>query len=214
MSLKTRKVTKWIMIGSVLTFLTLLTMFALFFTMVFTGGLAQTGNDYRDYGKIYELLYDRRTGMITFPEVLSEEMVDIHFSYSYQDTWDDPTVYLFLQGTYSPEAYAEEVARLENAQKVYSGTVCKLLRDEEGKYSHPAYIAIENHNNAYEYALLTGENQITYIYTSFYDREKIPFDAQYLPEDFMTDEGREFGSGYNIYVSRQGSHGIVYDNTR
>ena len=47
------------------------------------------------------------------------------------------------------------------------------------------------YDEGYEYALLTGENQITYISTSFIDKENVKFSEDYLPYDFMTEEGRE-----------------------
>ena len=71
-------------------------------------------------------------------------------------------------------------------EKKQTDGVKKLLRDEQQKYPYPAFIAVENHGNSYEYALLSGENQITYIYTLF-------------------------GSGYSIYVRAQGSGAISYD---
>ena len=126
----------------------------------------------------------------------------------------DPTVCIFLQGTYTPEAYAEEVARLKSTRKVYGGTERVLLRDEDNKYPYPVYIAVENQSYQYEYALLTGENQITYIYTAWFEREDVEFDQQYLPIDFMTEVGREFGSGYSIYEMQRDSLGISYDTTR
>lgn len=72
---------------------------------------------------------------------------------------------------------------------------------------------MENHGNSYEYALLSGENEITYIYTLFFSKEDVRFDEQYLPKDFMSEEGKEFGSGYSIYAKSQGSSVITYDYT-
>ncbi len=214
MKMKTKKFIKWLIIGAVLTVLTIITLIAVLVTLFFTGGPPKKSDDYRDYKEIYDLMYDSRSGMVVFPENLSENMTDIEFSYSYQDTFGSPTVHIFLQGTYNQEEYDKEVERLEHTYKTYGGTKRELLRDEEGKYPYPAYIAVENHSYSYEYALLTGENQITYILTGFFEKNKVPFDDKYLPEDFMTEEGREFGSGYSIYVEFQDSEGISYDYTR
>ncbi len=214
MNPKTKKVIKWVIIGSVLTVLTIITLLAWLVTMFITGGRPQKSSDYKDYKEIYNLMYDSRSGMVVFPEELPQNMTEISFSYSYQDTFNFPTVYIFLQGTYNQEEYDKEVERLEHTHKVYGGTKKELLRDEEGDYPYPAYIAVENHSRGYEYALLTGENQITYILTAFFEKDKIPFDKKYLPTDFMTEEGRTFGSGYSIYVKSQDSSMISYDYTR
>lgn len=194
--------------------LTLFSLLVCFFTLVFFGGPAQKSHDPGDYQEIFELRMGISAGLIVFPEELAEGMTDVTFSYYYRDTWNTPTVSIFLQGTYTPEEYAAEVARLENIRKVNGDTERVLLRDESGKYPYPTYIAMENYAHQYEYAMLTGENQITYIYTSWFDTEDVEFDKKYLPDDFMTEEGREFGSGYCIYVKQQDSSGISYDTSR
>ena len=70
------------------------------------------------------------------------------------------------------------------------------------------------YDEGYEYALLTGENQITYISTSFIDKENVKFSEDYLPYDFMTEEGRAFGSGYSIYYGKVLATMIDTDYTR
>lgn len=214
MKKRTKKIIKWVIIGSVLTIVTLFTLLICFLILVFFGGPPKKSDNYKDYQEIFELRLSSGSGLIVFPEELAESMTDIDFSYYYRDTWNMPTVSIFLQGTYSPEEYAAEVQRLEKTRKVYGGTERILLRDEEGKYPYPAYIAVENHHHHYEYALLTGENQITYIYTAFFEEEDVEFDKKYLPTDFMTPEGRAFGSGYSIYIKSMSSTGIGYDTTR
>lgn len=211
---KRKKTIKWIIIGCVLTVLTIITLFVLLIILFLFGGPTKKSHDVKDYPEIFELHLGSSGGLIVFPEELAEGMTDIDFSYYYRDTVNIPTVSIFLQGTYTAEEYAKEVERLENTRKIYGGTERALLRDEEGKYAYPAYIAVENHSHAYEYALLTGDNQITYIFTVFFDREDVEFDTKYLPVDFMTEEGREFGSGYSIYEMHRDGLGISYDTSR
>ena len=191
--------------------LTMITLAALFLTLVFTGGWAKKSKNIADYPKILTEESNMRTGFFVFPEEITEEMTDITFDYYYKDTMFDPTISVFLQATYEEEQYQEEIDRLSNLEKKQTDGVKKLLRDEQHKYPYPAFIAVENHGNSYEYALLSGENQITYIYTLFFTKEDIRFDEQYLPDDFMNEEGKEFGSGYSIYVKAQGSSAISYD---
>lgn len=191
--------------------LTMLTLAALFLTLVFTGGWAKKSKNIADYPQILTEESNMRTGFFVFPEEITEEMTDITFDYYYKDTMFDPTISVFLQATYEEEQYQEEIDRLSNLEKKQTDGVKKLLRDEQQKYPYPAFIAVENHGNSYEYALLSGENQITYIYTLFFTKEDIRFDEQYLPDDFMNEEGKEFGSGYSIYVRAQGSGAISYD---
>ena len=191
--------------------LTLITLVVLFFTLAFTGGPAKRSKNIADYPRILTEESNMRTGFFVFPEKLTDEMTNITFDYYYKDTLFDPTISVFLQATYEEEQYKEEIDRLSNLEKKQTDGVKKLLRDDQHKYPYPAFIAVENHGNSYEYALLSGENQITYIYTLYFTKEDIHFDERYLPIDFMTEEGKDFGSGYSIYVKAQGSSAISYD---
>lgn len=192
---------------------TLVTLAALLLTVAFTGGWAKTSKNITDYPQILTEESNMRTGFFVFPEKITEEMSDITFDYYYKDTLFDPTISVFLQATYEEEQYKKEIDRLSNLQKIQLDGVKKLLRDEQKKYPYQAFIAVENHGNSYEYALLSGENEITYIYTLFFSKEDVRFDEQYLPKDFMSEEGKEFGSGYSIYAKSQGSSTITYDYT-
>ena len=184
--------------------LTIITLTILFFTLLFTGGPAKRSKDIADYPEILMEASNMRTGFFVLPDKITEEMSDITFDYYYKDTLFDPTISVFLQATYEEEQYKEEIDRLQNLEKNQSDGSKKLLRDDLNRYPYPAFIAVENHNQSYEYALLSGENQITYIYTMFFSKEDIRFDKSYLPIDFMTAEENEFGSVYSIYIKSKG----------
>lgn len=86
-----------------------------------------------------------------------------------------------MQCTYDEADYQAEIERLENTYKQYGATVKKLHYDEEG-FAYPAYVAVEGHVGDYEYALLSGENQITYIFIECLTEEgleKVPI--EFLP---------------------------------
>lgn len=200
MSRKSKKVIKWIIIGLVLGVLTLITFCVWFLTMVFFGGPAYRTTNIKNYQQIYEK--EMQTGLIVFPDEITEDMSDTEFSFYWKDTWDDPTVSIFLQCTYTEEAYEAEVERLEYTRKVYGGTVRRLMKDEGEKYPYPAYVAIDNHHSTYEYALLSGEREITYIHTGWFDRENVKFSQEYLPKDFMVTQEDPFLDGYSIYIKK------------
>ena len=198
-----------LMTGSML--VTLLTVIALFITLVITGGWTKRSSNISDYPHILTEETNMGTGFFIFPEKLTEKMTDIAFDYYYKDTLFDPTISVFLQVTYEQKQYEEEINRLSNLQKKQKDGIKKLIRDNENKYPYPAFIAVENHGNSYEYALLSGETQITYIYTMNFSKDEILFEEKYLPADFMTEKGKEFGSGYSVYVETQSSSFISYD---
>ncbi len=207
-----KKLWKGILIGAVLTFFTVFVLITVFLWLFFTGGPAKTTKDLKRYEEIFEL--SMNSGLIIFPEHISDKAVQTDFYSYYRDMFGSPSYEIYLQCTYEPEEYQAEIERLENTYKKYAGTERRLLKDTEGKYNYPAYIAIENHHYSYEYALITGENQITYISVSGRDKEKVKFSKDYLPEDFMTEAGRNFTSGYSIYISSISSDHISYDTTR
>lgn len=209
---KRKKLWKGILIGVVLAILTVFVAATVLVWLFLTGGPAKKTKKIEDYAKIFDLQVN--TGFIVFPEEISEKVVETDFYYYYRDMLFSPAYEVYLQCTYEPEEYQAEVKRLENTYKKYAGTERILLKDVQEKYNYPAYIAIENHHNGYEYALLTGENQITYISTAYREKGQVKFSKDYLPTDFMTEAGRSFTSGYSIYISSMSANGISYDTTR
>lgn len=209
---KKQKMWKGIVIGIVLTALTMFVLLTVFLWLVFTGGPAEKTTDIEKYAEIFELQI--HTGLMIFPEEISENTLETDFYSYYRDMFGSPSYEIYLQCTYEPEEYQKEIERLENTYKRYGGTERKLLRDIEEKYNYPVYIAVENHHYSYEYAMLTGENQITYVSMAFREKEDVSFNKEYLPSDFMTEVGRSFTSGYSIYISSISSSGISYDETR
>lgn len=213
MNRKVKKIGKGILIGILLTIVTLFTLVFVFLYLVFFGGPAKVTRDIEDYEAVLSNPYVQ-TGYIVFPEKIPEGALETEFYNSYRDTFNSPTLQTYLTCVYDTETYQKEIERLENTAKTYGDKKKTLLRDEKKKFQYPAYIAVENAAYKYEYALLTGENQITYISTSFIDKENVKFSEDYLPYDFMTEEGRAYGSGYSIYYGRVLATMIDTDYTR
>lgn len=209
---KRNKLIIGVVIGVVLTGITMFVLFIAFIWLFLTGGSPEETTDIERYQEIFD--FQMNSGLLVFPEQMPEDGVNTEFYSYYRDTFGSPTYQIYLKCTYEPDEYEAEVERLEYARKIYSGTEKKLLRDEDSKYGYPAYIAIENHHDCYEYALLTGEYEIVYISTAFIEREDVYFDEKYLPSDYMTNEGESFTSGYSIYIAKMDSWGIEYDSTR
>lgn len=210
---KVKKIVKGFVIGICLAGATLFTAFFVLMYLVFFGPPATITKDVNRYGEIFS---ERgiQTAYIVFPEKIPEGAKVTGYYHYYRDTWNTPTVQTYLQCVYDDATYKEETDRLENTSKTYGDRKMELLRDEKKKFNFPVYIAVENAAHSYEYALLTGENEITYIYTSYIEKNKVKFDKEYLPYDFMTDEGRAFGSGYSIYYAIASSSMIDTDFTR
>ena len=212
---KYKKIIKWFLIGIGLAFATLITAIIVIFYFFLIGGPAKTTKDIGKYETIFEE-QGLRTGYMVFPESIPEGVEDVDFYHSYRDTLFSPTVETFLQCTYDEKTYQKEVDRLENTSKTYGNKKMLLLRDTEQKFYYPAYIAVENAASTYEYALLTGERQITYIFTMYRDSGDVHFDKKYLPKDYdeKAEEEPVFGSGYSIYYSNVSSNVITTDYTR
>ena len=210
---KVKKIVKGFLIGLCLAAATLFTAFFVLVYLFFFGPPATITKDVSTYEEIFE---ERaiQTAYLVFPETIAEQAKVNGYYHYYRDTWNDPTVQTYLQCVYDDATYKAEIDRLENTSKTYGNRKMELLRDEKKKFGFPAYIAVENAAHSYEYALLTGENEITYIYTSYIEKNKVKFNKEYLPYDFMTDEGREFGSGYSIYYASVSSAMIDTDFTR
>ena len=194
----------------------IITLFTIFFALVFLffmGGPAKTYKDIQDYPKIFNE-NGIRTGYITFPEEIPEGTLETEFYHKYRDTLFSPTVQTYLKCKYTDVAFKKEILRLENTSKTYGNRKEVLKRDDEGKYNYPAYIAVENAADTYEYALITGDNEIVYIFTMYGDEVSLGFDKKYLPSDYMTEEGKEFGSGFSIYYATVSKDSISEDYSR
>ena len=202
---KKQKLWIGIIIGAVVSVVTLGVLFFIFMLLVLFGGPAERTTDIAKYEETMSKYPNVQTGFISFPETIPESATDAEFYFSFKDTWDDPTCEVFLQCTYDEADYQAEVERLENTKKKYGSVERYLLRDEEGRFEYPAYIAIDANNYAYEYALLTGERQITYIYTSFmYEENLKKISARYLPSDYDSrKEQMKPMEGYTIYLVQE-----------
>ncbi len=216
MDSKKRKIKIGIIIGGSITAVLLLAAVGIFCLRILFGDGKKEfyGTQYYDDLKDYEYF---NTAFMTFPENLSEDLEAVEFYYIRQDFLvGRPCYEVFLQCTYTPEEYEAEVERLNHTRKVFEYTrECTLLRDEEGRFAYPAYIAIDNHFHSYEYALLTGDNQITYIATSIFGADDLHFDTDYLPSDYMCEPKEDFfGSGYCIYIKERTEDVVDYDYTR
>lgn len=193
-----------IAIGSVISVITLGAMFVVFILLFLYGGPAEVTTDINQYEDTMTKYEHVLTGFIVFPEQVPDSAQNTDFYFSYQDTWNAPTLEVFLQCTYDEEDYQAEIARLENTQKRYGTRVSTLLRDEEGRYSYPVYIAVDGYWDSFEYAVLSGEQQITYIYTAYKRAENLKkVDVKYLPTDYNSRQEAYTGmEGYCIYLKK------------
>ena len=195
---KKKKIIIGVVVGAALALCTLVTLLGVLVYLFLYGGPATVSKDIAGYEKIFNE-NGLHTAYITFPEHIPEGTEKTDYYHYYRDTWNFATVETFLQCTYTPETYQKELERLQNISKTYGNQTVQLRRDEGVKYNYPAYVAVENKGYTYEYALLSGTNEITYIMTMDFHKNDVHFDAKYLPSDYMTDE-----VGYSIYNTSAG----------
>ncbi len=211
--IKTKKIIIGIIIGIILAGLTVFTLAFVLLVLFIAGPPAKVTKNINDYSKIYEEM-GVQSGLIVFPDEISANASDVKFYHYYRDTLFDPTVETFLQCTYTDEEYAKEIGRLENAHKTYSGRTEYLQKDKKNRFNYPAYIAIDYAPISYEYALLTGDNQITYFFVMF--KDKTHTDKKYLPNDFMVDKTPEssYDVDYSIYIVSDSGYSRELDYTK
>jgi len=205
-----------IAVGAIISVVTLIGAVIILFMLALFGGPAEITRDIAKYEETLSKYPYVRTGFISFPETIPESATDIDFYFFFKDTWDDPTCEVFLQCTYDDKDYLTEVDRLEHTKKKYGSVERYLLRDVENRFGYPAYIAIDAFDRSYEYALLTGDRQITYVYTAYKEEQFMQkIESKYLPSDFdrKMDE-MKFGEGYSIYLSQMDEFGWSCDYSR
>ena len=172
-----------------------------------------------------ELLADRKdleTGFVVFPPAIPDSAMENgpEFYYSYETNVFDPEAEVFLRCTYSESDFQAELDRLESyaqelspdaAGEEYEHEPHPFVRDERGLFSYPAYIAILADDYAYEYALVTGEREITYVYFAFRspgEFKAVPADC--LPEPFDAFLRRDEGMVNIYYFPKLGATNVYY----
>lgn len=207
-------------VGVIISIMTIIALAIICGLLFGFGGPAEVTTDASKYSETITKYGAMRTALITFPKELPESARDVDFYFSYKDTWNSPTCEVFLQCTYDEAEYQAEVERLESTRKRYGSIQTSLRADVEGRFTYPVYIAVDGHSEAYEYALLSGENQITYIYISHKKQKDLrKIESLYLPADFDSRQmSTRDGEGYSIYLIREESadrkQGAQYDFTR
>ena len=198
------KVLIGMIIGVVISLITLCTVAIILFFIFISGGSAEIVKDSNKYEETIAGYHNLHSGLITFPEIIPQSARDIDFYSYYREPLGAPVVEIFLQCTYNEEDYHAELQRLEHAQKTfkYGTKVTNLMKEEDGRYPYTAYIAIDGFENSYEYAMLTGERQITYIHKAYKesgDLKKIS--TSFIPSDF---DSRMYelneAEAFNIYL--------------
>lgn len=217
---KGQKLSLGMVVGTAISAMTLVALGIICVLAFMYGGPAEVTTDASKYSETIIQYGAMRTALITFPEELPESARGVDFYFSYKDTWNSPACEVFLQCTYDEADYQAEVERLENTKKRYSSIQTLLRRDEEERFAYPVYIAVDGRSEAYEYALLSGEKQITYIYTSHKKQKDLhKIESKYLPADFDSRQAStRDGEGYSIYLIQEESidrkQGAQYDFTR
>ena len=191
-----------IVVGAILGTVTLITLAIVLLLFVFTDGPPDVITGIENYEEAITKYDDMRTGLVVFPETIPKSATEADFYFSYQFIWDDPDMEVFLQCTYDEEDYRKEIIRLENTQKQYGSVVRTQISDEEGVYPYPAYIAVDGHSYCYEYALLTGERQITYIYSSLNYKNPARRSWSCRPPDLSEDHKNRHGHNPDLLSPR------------
>ncbi len=169
-------------------------------------------SEYEEVMSSYEDNNEVYSGFIIFPESIPNSARDIDYYCSYEIFIAGRAVCeVYLQCTYDEADYQAEIQRLESTYKQYGATIKKLQYDEVG-FAYPAYVAVDGHVGDYEYALLSGENQITYIFIACISKENMEKVTQeILPYDYAVVENqtnerqRENYSIYCIKIDDQNS---------
>lgn len=197
-----RKIWIGIVIGASVGLITLAALFAVLVLLFLYGGPSDVEENVEKYEEMLSKYSNAKTAYIVFPETIPASASDMDFYFSFQDTWNAPTQEVYLQCTYDETDYLAEIQRLEQTRKQYGSVTRVLLKDEEGRYPYPVYIAQDGYWDSYEYAMLTGENQITYVFTSMMRADKLKkVNKNLLPEDFDSRQEEYTGiEGYNIYL--------------
>ncbi len=211
--IKKKRFLKGFLLGIVLTCLTCYALMNAFIYLVIMGGPGRKLSEAAQYQEIFDEKYRLQTGLIIFPETIPQNVVEPEFRFRWRDYFNTPMHEIFLQCNYDDATYKKEIDRLEKTAKVYGNRRENLLHKKNENYPYEAYVSIENHQLSYEYAMITGFNQITYISLSSVRDKPVGFPSKYLPIDYF-EEDTGFAGGYSIYMESNTNLGLSSDFTR
>lgn len=141
-----------------------------------------------------------------FPEKLLKSAQNINFYYNDDSSpiFDD-SCQIYLKCSYNKREYISEIQRLKSIKEKYQEIEQKTWEDNQN-FKFPSVVAIYNNNHCYEYALLDESNfSIIYIFLQFVYKDKIIFDNNFLPNNYVNpddiiDNSKE---GKSIYLFPQ-----------
>lgn len=108
-----------ILIGAIVSVITVVALGIIFLLLVFFGGPPYITKDAAKYEAAMQRYDNIQCGFAVFPDKIAAEAKVEEFYFSYQDTWDDPTCEVFLQCHYPTQVYEKEIQRLEAVERVY-----------------------------------------------------------------------------------------------
>ena len=157
-------------------------------------------SDVDEYGVYQGHIEMEDTGLfsplLVFPEKIADSAQDVEYYYRCACDALDNTYEVYLKCTYDKDTYEDEVKRLSQIRTT-EGKVEKYIAYTEERFVYPAYVAIYDDYDCYEYALVNAEkNQFVYVYDQIKNLEDF-LDSQYIPVDY--DWTAKASSGFNIY---------------
>lgn len=179
--------------------------FILIFSLILLSACSVISDDIKNYGSFRNYLpAGQDIAYVIFPESIPNSAKNTEYVFEYKETLLDPEIQLYLEYELSKKDYDKEIERIKSINNRR-----KIKYDfSEENYIYPAYIAVENYDNGFEYVMLDEENyRLIYVYLKFYnDKKQIRFDLSYLPKNWIPyDEttpsyflGSE-NSGFSIY---------------
>jgi|GEM_PF-4290390 len=186
----------------------LLLLVALVLWLVLGDPFPKTDKGIENYNTVISEFFERKDrkmmlGLMCFPEKLPESvnMDQGEFYATYANTWD-PIGKIYLKCDYSDEDFAIEIDRL-----MHEKSFGALKQDDGSLFSFPAYYAVAGDYGRYEYALITGKNQIVYVALGGWkNTKKIP--SEYLPRNYNAKahekDQAHYYSAYDEYANGTG----------
>lgn len=170
------------------------------------GASESTFTDVRDYSKQHFIeTYggDLDSNLSVFPDVIHEEMSDVHYESAMSTGLFDSDGYIFLEYTLDDEDFSAEVKRLrelsQTIQNFDGDSYTNEILYAEGMYDYPAYITIDGFANTYEYALIDEKNnRIICVYIAYLQSSGFKHD-EYLKKDKGAYEMEDTLSLFSMY---------------
>lgn len=168
--------------------------------------------EYRNFSGHLEMEEsDLFSGVLIFPETISEQMEDVIYVYECGSLVLDNNYFIYLECVFDKEEFEKEAERIKKLSVTYNGETKNII-PEENAFEYPAYVSVYDEELLHmEYVLLNeSEGKMVYVYSQLNPDSDEKIAQEYRKKENVDFENAVLNDGYNMYFFEEGKDMGLY----